>query len=66
MKVKVTDMQSGAVSFVNIDAKNPVLQRVMKRAAGLYNKAKNLGIQGIDLGYYVRYSWTLEKGKVWA
>lgn len=63
MKVKVTDLNTGTVTFV--ETKNPILHRVMSRAIKLYRSAKNTGIKGISMGYYLQYSWKLEKGFCW-
>lgn len=63
IRARVTDIATGEIMIIT--EKNPVLHRVMSRAAKLYKQAKALGIHGVRLSYYVQYSWRLEKGFIW-
>lgn len=58
--VRVTDLGTGVVKMHNLTAR-----RVMRRAVALYDKAKKLGIPGVYFSFYLKYSWDLEKGKIY-
>ena len=63
MKIIITDMQTLEKKIIRLP--DAVARRVMRRAISLYNSAKRFGIEGVTFGYYLKYSWQLEKGHVW-
>lgn len=65
MEIRVTDLSTGNTVVFSNSRPNPA--RVMRRARSLYQNAKAMGVKGkLLFSYYLKYSWQLEKGHIWA
>lgn len=59
--IRVTDLSTGDRKVISI-----VARRVMRQANAIFKKGKTLGVTGVPFGFFLKYCWRLEKGRIGA